>query len=111
MLQPKILEEKIKPILNKAAYNAILSTFSDNLRSKEALDAAEKIATEFAKNFSNAAAPDLAKEIDSYIKTADIDLTKCASVQNLIVAGTSPAGPVTGTSTGSLTGIVIGGLQ
>ena len=111
MLQKNILEVKLNPILKKAAFNAILSTFKDNLRSGEAMDAALSIAQEFADEFANTAAPDLANTIDEYIKMADIDLTRCVAPQNFIVAGASPAGPVTGTATGPLVGVVIGGVK
>ena len=111
MLQKNLLETKLNPILKKAAFNAFLSTFEDNLRSGEAMDAALSIAQKFADEFANTAAPDLADTIDEYIKMADIDLTRCAAPQNFIVAGASPAGPVTGTATGPLTGMVIGGVK
>ena len=110
MLQKYLLEAKLRPILGKAAYNAIISTFADNLRSPEAMEAADKIANDFASEFSNAAS-ELADVIDEYIKMADVDLTRCVTPQNLIVAGESPAGPVTGTAAGPLAGTVIGGLQ
>lgn len=111
MLQKNILEVKLNPILKKAAFNAILSTFEDNLRSEEAMNAALSIAQGFANEFANTAAPELADVIDEYIKMADVDLTRCIIPQNFIVAGTSPSGPVTGTATGLLSGVVIGGVK
>lgn len=111
MLQKGILETKLNPILKKAAYNAILSTFEDNIRSEEAIDAVLSIAKGFADEFANTASPELADVIDEYIKMADVDLSHCAIAQNLIVTGASPSGPVTGTATGPLTGTVIGGIR
>ena len=111
MLQKNLLETKLNPILKNAAFNAILSTFEDNLRSEEAMNEALSIAQKFADEFANTAAPELASTIDEYIKMAEVDLTHCAASQSLIVAGASPTGPVTGTATGPLTGVVIGGIK
>lgn len=102
MLNKNILEKEIK----EAMREAYVKSFTDNIYSQEAVGYVKKA----AKYFAATAAPKIADAVDKYIKNADVVLSS-APIQNFTIAGTSPAGPVSGTATGSLSGEIKMGLK
>lgn len=99
-------KSKLEKQLNDIMRTGYISTFKGSVYSDEAVAQVKQM----AKTFADTIAPDLADAIDTYIKSADINIT-LAPTQNLIVAGTCAVGPVTGTATGPLTGTIKSGLS
>lgn len=102
MLSKSKLSTSLKPGLREAAYKALMSTFI-GITTQEQFDAVKDIANKFADKFADIASEKIAKSVHDYMDDLVINLSM-AGPQALVVTGTSPAGPVTGTTSSPLVG-------
>ncbi len=92
-LDKKTLEKDCKEALEKGFKAVFL-----DITTKEAKESAK----EMAKLFAEKAAPDLASAIEKFVKTGAVVNDGPPMMHTFTVTGASPAGPVTGTATGTL---------
>ena len=102
MLSKSKLSTSLKPGLREAAYKALMTT-NTRITTQQQFDAVKQIANKFADKFADIASEKIAKSVHDYMDDLVINLSM-AGPQALVVTGTSPAGPVTGTTSSPLVG-------